>query len=422
MNILIVNYFYPPTIDAHAYRWEQIARLWVENGHHVDVLTGRVEGIQNYSVESGVHVTRVGIVAKSLQTTPNSKHSVSMVLQARKRLLDALRPFYRKIYWPDSMWHWLPSLALEVVRRKHSNYDLVISYYPCLAAHIAVAMLKYISNRSKFTWIADYGDPFSSSLTMQPNNFSLYNHLNKIVERWLLTNANNVVFTNEATATAYKINLRLSGNVSVIPHLVNIDNYYSIQPAITDKGKHDLTTSLYYVGGFHRNIREPDRLFNLIRALNQNDSHKFVLKVYGPLNGFDLSELSPVDCPQIIYMGIIGRSKAIEIIKNADIIINIDNENCIMTPSKIVECISSGRPIINLSNEKTFYSPLERYASLGYALFLKESIISNETVGLVKNFIKSHSSKKSAPLYLVEDILKSHMLKTVADQYMIFKI
>jgi len=417
MRVLIVNYYYPPLIDAHAYRWEQIAQYWVKNGHQVEVITGRVRGAPDHGQESGVYVTRVGVIARSVQaSSPASKKGALQPRRLLARIMDFFRPFYRTLYWPDSAWHWIPGLTLEMLRKRGIKYDLVVSYYPCMGAHLGVAALRYFSKYPAFKWIADYGDPFSTSLTMQPNNYSVYERLNKWTEHSLSRSANFMVFTNEATADEYRVALGVDENVRVIPHLVNIDRLYS--RVFGSKRSVSAPVVLYYIGGFHKNIREPARLFDLVRGLNKDSSGKYLLKIYGPLNGFKLEELSPSDCPEITYLGPIERDKAIEFLKTADAIINVDNENCIMTPSKIVECISTGRPIINITNKGVVYRPLEIYEKSGYSISFVEEKISDNDVGAVKNFLNRHSNSNSAPLMVVRQALGSHDLETIANHYM----
>jgi glycosyltransferase involved in cell wall biosynthesis len=419
MKILIVNYFYPPVIDAHSYRWEQIAKYWVKSGHHVEVITGTVHDMPVSSIESGVHVSRVGVFAKKKSTTYVSNRAPSPLSGVNRRILNSLRPLYRKLYWPDSAWHWIPSVTLEVIKRRKNDYDLVISYYPCFAAHVGVAILRFFKKKSGFTWIADYGDPFSTSPTMQPNNYAIYDGLNKWAEKKLADMANFLVFTNDATANAYKHSLNLNDKIFVIPHLANIEDHYSIID-IPSNNENNIVT-LCYIGGFHKKIREPSRLFNIIKLLNQLDEKTYILKIYGPLNGFSIDELSPIDCIEIQYMGPVKRDDAVGLLRNADAIVNVDNDNCIMTPSKVVECISTGCPIVNISSDNVNYAPLQKYIELGYAITVTDEDISRKNAVDVANFIYSHRTRGVASLDSIERVLKSHSLESIANQYCLLR-
>ena len=194
MRVLIINYFYPPVVDAHAYRWEQIARYWITQGHQVDVITSRLHGVPNRSLQAGVNVTRVGLVARPIMHSPAAQQrTMGILARLKSSLARALRPLYRKLYWPDAWWHWWLSALREVLGRRYVNYDLIVSYYPCFGAHLAAAALQRWTKCSGVKWIADYGDPFSTSLTMPPNNFALYSRLNQLAERHIAHQADMLV-------------------------------------------------------------------------------------------------------------------------------------------------------------------------------------------------------------------------------------
>lgn len=416
MQILIINYYYPPVVDAHAYRWEQIARYWVSQGHRVEVITGRALGVLNYSVDDGVRITRVGLIARPTKLSFPRNSTSNIVTGFRTALLNLLRPIYRLLYWPDAMWHWIPSVLFEVLRRRSKKYDLVVSYYPCIGAHVAAAALKNWSKFSNLTWIADYGDPFSTSTTMPPNNFALYRRLNLLLERNFAGAASFCVFTNEDTAAKYRELICPPEKVRVIPHLGDIQNLYAglRLSRQTPTGYNDTpqVINLVYIGGFHRGIREPTLLFDLIRQINKNTTNKFNLTIFGPENGFNLT---PEDCPYIKYMGVVAREKAIELMREADILINIDNENCVMAPSKLVEYIGTGRPLINLGKKSTEHAALQRYAGSGHAFLLLQSRLLSD-VKSVEKFILN-KFYEVAPLDDVMFALKGHTLEAIADDY-----
>lgn len=412
MKILIINYFHAPTIDAHAYRWTQISEHWAKDGHEVTVITGKVKGSPRCSIENGVAIKRIGLMAKGDPTTKFASHAEPTFSQKLKeKAITALRPAYRSLYWPDALWHWSPSVLVEMARRRNTKYDLVISYYPGLSASLAALFFKKHAKSRTFKWIADYGDPFCTSDSWQPNNFARYNGLNIETELEISKYAN-MVFTNQATADAYTKKLGLQHPAHVIPHLSDVERFYAGSNYIKEEKD---TINLCYIGAFHKNIREPFRLFELIRKLNRRPGRKYLLSIYGPANGFDLS---PSDCPEITYHGPIERDKAIDTLKRADFIVNVDNENCVMTPSKIVECISTGRPIINISNYATSYLPIEKYTELGYAISFKDPDISEDIADQAAKFIAQHANGKTAPIRLIEEALHNHLLKSIAEKYL----
>lgn len=415
MKILVVNYYYPPLVDAHAYRWAQIASYWAERGHDVEVITGKVDGVAHEAIESGVRITRVGLVSKLAKPAIDTAGPKAPA-NPRQRIMEFLRPLYRLLYWPDASWHWFPGVMNVLLSRKRDNYDLVVSYYPCMAGHAAVGLMKAWSRQSKFAWIADYGDPFSTSDAMQPNNFRLYRRLNRALERTILRLCSALVVTNEGTAQAYAHALGPTDKLTVIPHLVDIDRLYAgaVQARDAEPGE---AIKLCFIGGFHKNIREPGRLVDLVRKLQHTPGRTVVLDIYGPLNGFQVSELSPPDCPQIRYHGPIAREEAIALLKAADVIVNVDNENCEMTPSKIVECISTGRPILNVSNPQVSYDPLREYENAGYAHSVIDRNLSDGSVIDVRNFLDRCAKAAAASRDIVNGAVGKHNLPSVALRY-----
>ena len=416
MRIFIINYYYPPVVNAHAYRWEQIARHWAAEGYQVEVISGRAIGVKNNYKDAGVSVKRVGLTAMPTGFSSNVNSNSGVIIGLRTSLLKLLRPIYRLLYWPDAMWHWVPSVILEILRRRATKYDLVVSYYPCAGAHLAAAVLKKWTKSAELIWIADYGDPFSTSITMPPNNFSLYRRLNEIFERYLLCSANACVFTNEDTAAKYEGLICQSEKVKVIPHLVDVKKFYAGSCSLSQSAAEFPSArliNLVYIGGFHREIREPTQLFELMRQLNKETSSVFRLTIYGPENGFNLS---PDDCPYIEYKGEIQRGQAVELIGNADILINVDNKNCAMVPSKLVEYIGTGRPLINIGIQGSENLVLQRYVADGHAHLVTPDSLATVGIEPVKEFILSKLGSV-APSQDVLRALSGNTLEVVAGEY-----
>jgi hypothetical protein len=422
IRVLIINHFYPPVVDAHAYRWEQIARHWVAQGHKVDVISGRLHGVTDRTFQDGVNVVRVGLIARPIMLSPAPQHhAINLYTRLKLFVVKAFRPLYRKLYWPDAWWHWCPYAVREVLGRRHLSYDLVVSFSPCLGAHFAAAVLKLSAKSANTTWIADYGDPFSISSTMPPNNLAFYSRLNQLVEQRIARHADMLVFTNDNTATAYiEAGVCPQDKLRVVPHLVDVQKVYAgrlgLKKSNASSSQTPRTINLLYIGGFHRGIREPDLLFDLIRRLNQNSDLEFILTIYGPANGFDLNV---ADCPQIIYKGMVERDKAMELISEADILVNVDNMNCVMSPSKIVEYIGTGRPMLNLKSGGVDHPALTRYVQCKFAFEIsREEVISSGT-DLVAKFL-CLTAGTVAPLRTVEIALQGHTLSGVANQYLEF--
>lgn len=411
MNILIVNYHYPPTVGAHAYRWSQLAQLWAKQGHSVTVLTSVVKGANRRENLDGVDVIRVGNIARGAAQGPQANNNAedSLISLSKKLLISIMRTSYRFLYWPDGLWYWLPAALLGLHRLRRNRYDLVVSYSPTFTAHLATLVYRKLFPRQCVNWIADYGDPFSVSDTMPPNNLKLYRKLNYAAERCVVANADCSVFTNKQTLSAYKEKFGEFDSV-VLPHLVDISAFYAGPPFLANSGSSGVI-SLVYVGGFHKGIREPGAMLSFFDQLVERYPNCFELNIYGPSNGCDFS----ICKPPIYYHGAVSRSSAIELIRKADCLVNIDNSNCVMVPSKLVEYIATGRPIVNFNGDRGMIDIMTRYGKTDMVVEVG-SVVSDDDYHRVASFIL-HKGTKVAPMGEVSQVLIEHDLASVGESY-----
>ncbi|MEZ7911450.1 MAG: glycosyltransferase [Propionivibrio sp.] len=419
MKVLVINYYYAPVVDAHAYRWSQLAPYFALQGHQVEVITGRVNGLKGQDNQDGVSVTRVGLRAHTLSEglvgTFGAAHQDVQhpLIRLKTKMSSRCRNIYRKLYWPDGLWHWLPSLAMELWKRRDKKYDLIVSYSPGFVAHLG-AYLSMSMWKHRFKWIADYGDPFSTSETMQPNNFRVYRRLNTLVEDKILKAAQLVVFTNEATRQAYARSFLIEEKLRVLPHLVDVRAFYAGDRSLQNLNPDSINRlQLVYVGGFHKGVRVPDGIKLLADLLKVHLPFEFDIHVYGPDNGFDLANLLP---GVIHYHGPVLRERAIEIMKSAHGLINVENTDCVMSPSKIVEYVGTGRPIINIRGNGVPSIVLDKYERLGFVISVppdRSRIDVSKLVRFVMGVVNLQATYAE-----VAEVLVENSIQAVAHEYL----
>lgn len=83
MNILIVNYEYPPIGAGAATASFQIASRLVKNGHRVSVITSAYKNLKGKSDENGVQVYRIPAIRK-FQYRSNIKEMLSFAISAQR--------------------------------------------------------------------------------------------------------------------------------------------------------------------------------------------------------------------------------------------------------------------------------------------------------------------------------------------------
>ena len=417
MRVLLVNYYYKPMVDAHAYRWAQLSEYWVGKGFEVDVICSKVAGIKNIENCCGVNVTRVGFrAATKIQSeavdSQQKKNSILFFLCMIKKLLKEI---YRKIYWPDGLWHWGFAAAYELVKRRGKQYDLIVSYAPSFSAHLAVLMCKKIL-KQKFYWVADYGDPFSTSISMPHNNSFLYGWVNHAVEKMVLNNANKNCFTSKATLEDYFFKFGMRNKFHIIPHLVNVDKVYLGNKVA--KCKEISVVRLVFVGNFHVGIREPflaSKIVNeLAKELYEKKGYKVIFDIYGASNGIDINSV----CDSTIrWHGPLERERVDEVLQRAHFLVNIENNNCSMVPSKVVEYVATGKPVIDIAHsDKDISELIGNYAGIGKAIILKD--VSCGVSDEVLRFIEENKDGNNVSFEVVNDFLMEYRIENISDRYL----
>lgn len=417
MRVLLVNYYYKPMVDAHAYRWEQLSEYWVGKGFEVDVICSKVAGIKNIENCFGVNVTRVGFrgatkIQSEVVDSQQKKNSILVFLCIIKKLLKGI---YRKIYWPDGLWHWGFAAAYELIKRRGKQYDLVVSYAPSFSAHIVVLMCKKIL-KQKFYWVADYGDPFSTSISMPHNNSFLYGWVNHAVEKMVLNNANKNCFTSKATLDDYFFKFGMRNKCHVIPHLVEVDKVYLGNKVV--ECKEILVVRLVFIGNFHVGIREPflaSKIVNaLAKELYEKKGCKVIFDIYGASNGVNIDSV----CNSTIrWHGPLERERVREVVQGAHFLVNIENSNCSMIPSKVVEYVATGKPLIDIAHsDKDVSELIGRYAGIGKAIILKE--VSCGMSDEFLKFIEENKDGNNVSFEVVDNFLMEYRIENISDRYL----
>ncbi len=398
MKILIVNYHFPPSTTAHSYRWALLRDHFIGEGHTVDVICGGDSGDIDEENSGVYRVNGFKRNTSSIVTGSCSDKKTGPISTALRRCksyaVKFLKKIHQSLFWPDGLWHWLPSALLKVIQLNKNDYDLIVGYSPTFSAIIASAYAKKINKKSKL--IFDYGDPFSVSKSMPVNNFKIYEKLNYYVENKLLLNADFVSLSNSKTMSLYSESFEENINFNVIPHLVNVDSFYDNVGSVSKE-----SFSIGYVGAFHKGIREPELALKILSKIKDSNFH---FQFYGPLNGVDFDESE-----NLKHYGSLERGLAMDKMKEFDVIINVENESCPMTPSKIFECMATGKPIIN------FLSGTGISSFSNYPLVL--DVDNNTSPDDVAKYI-SNNVGKSLSLDEVNRILEGKTVKSIGDAYL----
>lgn len=103
-----------------------------------------------------------------------------------------------------------------------------------------------------------------------------------------------------------------------------------------------------FAGKFYKNIRSPKYLLELFCRLPQNYS----LHIAGCGCEKMIDSYKEKLEKRLIHHGHVSKSEADRYIKNADVLINVDNSVRNQMPSKVLDYISQGKKIINICKDK----------------------------------------------------------------------
>ncbi|ADL33115.1 glycosyl transferase GT4 family [Butyrivibrio proteoclasticus B316] len=108
----------------------------------------------------------------------------------------------------------------------------------------------------------------------------------------------------------------------------------------------DATTKIIfvYVGQLYDDIRNPELMLKLFTKLPEN----YVLNLYGGGSEKTLARYKEILGDRLILHGWVSSSESIKAQKEADVLINLNNNIKNMLPSKLIEYINTGKPILNI--------------------------------------------------------------------------
>ena len=366
-RILIITHSYTPFLNPRAYRWSAVCEHWVIEGKQVDVIASWLPGLRRFEILNGVEVHRVGgSILERLRAIlrPKSRSTVEIngeAIERRSRNIIKVigrwvfgvvkyihDKVWKNLYWPDYACSWIaPAVSKGLELCEMIKYSTVISVSDPFSSHIAGKKIK--RNDPDIKWLVDIGDPFCFRHDNPTNNHNLYRKLNYRKEHQIFELADCISVTTENTRKKYaELFSGMGRKIKVIPPLMTVFSPNISDDKILSPNK---KIKLVYVGTLYRSIRNPEYLLNLFEVLASIPGHDNVeLHFFG---GFDdcrdvFEKYRYLFGQKLFLHGLVNRSKVMQAMKEADILVNIGNNNPYQLPSKLVEYVTMEKPILNL--------------------------------------------------------------------------
>jgi hypothetical protein len=426
MKILLISYDFYPEEKPNTYRWFNVAKKWIKDGAEIYVISANKNQFSAFEKIDGINIYRTTeFLAGSLKyqfrhsfnsnSVIKNKGQVNKVKSFFKNLIRKIYDLtWSNLYWPDHSFLWRFSavpLAIHLV--KTHNIDKVITVSWTFSAHIIGYQLK--KRFENLYWLADTIDPFS--FNPKVNNSFLYSKLNNCYEYKIFNKADlNIVLTN-------KIKEKYSSLFPDAKHKIKVNNNVFI-PIEFDYKKlerdGDEKIRVLFLGTLSSATRSPKNLLLLINNfVKKFPSINIQIDFYGDFTDTDANfrNYSQLLNKHIFLNGFINRQQVNEAIKNADVLLNIGNNNEYQEPSKLIEYMYSGKKILNICNivQDTSAELLKIYPI--HLNVLPTELEDDLVLEKLFNFLKNRDTINKNTL---KDILKNYLLDEVADKYLNF--
>lgn len=372
-RVLLVAYEFPPNPSPQSLRWAYLARELALAGHEVHVLApehpGTGDGLPQLPTSVRVHRTYAGPIMGLL----NARAKRRPVLQPRCSS-DAIAPARSlaeetrsdELNWKGRLWHtslnWkgrvfllvqtilakilFPDLRAEWMpwarRRLHELLDqlqpdvVISSHEPATTLSLGL-----LAKQQGFRWIADLGDP-----VLAPYTPKRWRERALRLERAVCQQADAITVTSEIARNL------LVARHGVVPELITVlTQGFDGRAATTTAHRRGTSPSgrleLLYTGSFYGFRRALD----LVEAVAAEPRVRLsIAAIKVPAEIVEASLRVP---EAIRLLGFLPHASALQLQRQADILVNIGNDDPCQVPGKLYEYLGAARPILHLDDDGT---------------------------------------------------------------------
>jgi glycosyltransferase involved in cell wall biosynthesis len=315
-RFLILSYYFAPSGGPRSIRWTNISRYLADAGNTLTIICARFPGdCENIDRSLSGIANHQSI---NIQPVPIGVCNPGLIGNIR----------------------WTLAAVLAALRLPPQSFDIVISSALPIWSHIAARIL--LLARDAKPWIADYGDPWSTSEIRAKSG--IRRTLEKSFEKLILRRANLLTVTTEQACDIFSTVFPRGSNIKVIPQgasMFHITADWSKSCA----GVRDLFRILY-AGGFYPNQREPG---NILRALA--DLEEVELRIVG-IHQMDVesSVQNTMGANRISVRGYIPLKEVVEEQQRADLLLLLSYKVADRIPGKLYEYLATGKPILYVTD------------------------------------------------------------------------
>lgn len=357
MRLLLIAYEFPPSPSPQSLRWTYLARELDLLGHEVHVLTadlgGETPGLPALPARIRVHRTYPGPVRgmlaylrkrrqrkmeAGLVSTQDGVQDVGALETVirpprnwKQRVSEGIQAVAQYIHFPDIRGEWRPwgRRALHQLLTTVSPDVVISSHEPATTIELAL-----LAKRRGFHWIADLGDPVLASYTP-----ARWRRRSAKLERAMCQEADLLTVTTDATVALMQKRHGREGAFLVLPQGHDSRRTPGASAGVAFERDR---LELLYTGSFYL-FRRPDAL--LAGLLAVPEARLTIAAITVPESVMEAARRAP---SQIRLLGFRPHGAILDLQRNADLLVNIANDDMTQIPGKVNEYLGAGRPLLNL--------------------------------------------------------------------------
>ncbi|WP_242299985.1 transporter [Bacillus cereus group sp. BfR-BA-01448] len=341
-RVVVISYWYYPENVARAFHVKGIVSSLIKDGYHVDLVLPKNAMYQEIGNKSSNNITLHQVKPGILLHKEKNRWDVNrnILNNSHSNLLTkGLKKLYDVLIWPDRTIEWAINAYRYVKKNKlHSNSMAMVTVGLPVSTHITGHLLK--KDVPHLKWIADYGDPFSYNPDREIRKYD------RFLESRMLNNVDSIVIPTESAIDCYT-NLGVNkSQIHVIPQLFEEEQGESNYEVDKDK------FNIMYAGSFYRGIRSPVEFIHALSLASKRNKqiefHYFgnvtALEEFLNMEGLDKEKL-PIKINDFK-----SRSEILNIMREMDLLINLNNKSTSQIPSKIIDYLYANKRILNIGN------------------------------------------------------------------------
>lgn len=357
--LVLVSRFFPPQRSVGGYRIQHMAEFFAGRGWQVSVVTARdrrADPAAHRAVQEAMPGVRIRYTNSPRNPIPRSSPRPG-VEQARgdgtatstRRFAGWVKSVRDLLVFPDDANLWIPAAFVAARREaKGDRHVFVLTSAPPFSAHVAGLLLKR-SAGGRITWIADFRDPY-----LYPER----DYSRRFVDRWhrrlfgrILRGADYVLGTTDGILGTFDLGGLATDRQGIrVPNGVPRGLFDGVTPETLAAGK----VVFAHLGDLDYDHRNPGPLlqaFGDLARAGHLRADQFELHFFGEQGQWGSASVTSMadayGCASSVFLHAhVAHQRALAIMKGADVLVLLAENQPLSIPAKTYEYLASGRPVL----------------------------------------------------------------------------